>query len=43
MDAMKAIAALGVILVHFPFPGVLGKLSALLVGLTAQKKTARAQ
>ena len=28
MDAMKTIAALGVIFVHFPFPGVIGKICA---------------
>jgi peptidoglycan/LPS O-acetylase OafA/YrhL len=28
IDAMKAIAALGVIFVHFPFPGVIGKICA---------------
>ena len=28
LDAMKAIAALGVVFVHFPFPGVIGKICA---------------
>lgn len=28
LDAMKAIAALGVVFVHFPFPGVIGRICA---------------